>query len=90
MIGESHSGDMETCGVVDSVLYIQGPTQALVIIHHPHISTASLGEGWGGLDGCIGLPALQPVPCLYGSCMGRGGHGHLVYKYTWSKGNCVT
>ena len=34
----------------------------------------------GGLEGCIGLPALQPVPCLSGSCMGGEGHGGLVYQ----------
>ena len=36
----------------------------------------------GGLEGRIGLPDLQPVPCLSGSCVGGEGHGHLVYKYT--------
>ena len=44
----------------------------------------------GGLEGCIGLPALQPVPCLPGSCMGGEGQGRLVYKYTWSIGDCAT
>ena len=24
----------------------------------------------GGSEGCIGLPTLQPVPCLSGSCVG--------------------
>ena len=32
----------------------------------------------GGLEGHIDLSALQPVPCLSGSCMGGEGHGHLV------------
>ena len=32
---------------VDNVSYVQGPAQALVIIHHPHVSTASLSKGWG-------------------------------------------
>ena len=27
-------------------------------------------QGVGGLEGCTGLPALQPVPCLSGFCMG--------------------
>ena len=36
-------------------------------------------QGVGGLEGCIGLPALQPVPCLSGSCMGGEGHGRHVY-----------
>ena len=43
--------------VVDNVSYVQGPAQPLVIIHHPHVSTASLNKGWGGLEGRIGLPA---------------------------------
>ena len=33
--------------VVDNVSYVQGAGQALVIIHHPHVSTASLSKGWG-------------------------------------------
>ena len=32
--------------VVDNVSYVQGPAQPLVIIHHPHVSTASLSKGW--------------------------------------------
>ena len=36
--------------------------------------------GVGGLEGCIGLPALQPVPCVSGSCVGGEGHGRLVYQ----------
>ena len=71
--------------MVASVSYIQEPTQPLVIIHHPHISNATLSKGGAGLKGRIGLPALQPVPCLYlsGPCLGRDGHRHLVYiKYS--------
>ena len=60
--------------MVDNVSYVQGPAQSLVIIHHPHVSTSS-SKGWGGLEGRIGLPALQPVPCFSGSCMGGEGHG---------------
>ena len=70
--------------MVDNVSYIQGSAQALVIIHCPHISVASLSKGWGGLEGCIGLPALQPYT------LGGEGHGCLVYKYTWSLGCCAT
>ena len=70
--------------MLDNVSYIQGPAQALVTIHCPHVSAVSQSKG------CIGLPALQPVPCLSGSCMSREGHGHLVYKYTRSIGNCAT
>ena len=58
--------------MVDDVSYVQGPTQVLVIIHHLHVSTVSLSKGVGGLKGCIGLPALQPVPCLSGSRGQRG------------------
>ena len=60
-------GTWRRCGVVEKVSYIQGPAQPLVTIHHPHVSTASSSKGWGCLEGCIGLPALQPVPCLSGS-----------------------
>ena len=42
-----------------------------------------------GLEGHIGLQALQPVPCLSGSCVGGDGHGRHVHKYTWSIGNCA-
>ena len=75
---------------MDNDSYIQGPAQALVIIHRPHFSAASLSKGWGCLKGCIGLPPWQPVPCLSGSCVGGEGHGRLVYKSTWSIGNCST
>ena len=33
--------------MVDNVSYVQGPAQPLVIIQHPHVSTASLSKGWG-------------------------------------------
>ena len=48
--------------MMDNVSYVQGPAQALVTIHHPHVSTASLSKRLGDLEGRIGLPALQPVP----------------------------
>ena len=79
--------------MVDNTSYIQGPAQPLVIIHYQHVSTASFlfEQGVGSLEGPIGLTALQPVPCLSGSCVGGEGHGRLVYvKYTWSIGNCAT
>ena len=50
-------GHGDVVGVMDNVSYVQGLAQPLVIIHHPHISTASLSKGWGGLEGRIGLPA---------------------------------
>ena len=39
-------GTWRRCGMVDNVSYVQGPAQPLVIIHHPHVSTASLSKGW--------------------------------------------
>ena len=50
-----------------------------------------VGLGGGGhLEGCNGLPALQPVPCASSFCMGGEGHVCLVYPYFWSIGYCVT
>ena len=31
----------------DNVSYVHGLAQPVVIIHHPHISTASVSKGWG-------------------------------------------
>ena len=31
----------------DNVSYIHGLAQPVVIIHHPHVSTASVSKGWG-------------------------------------------
>ena len=42
----------------DNVSYVHGLAQPVVIIHHPHVSTASVSKGWGGLEGRIGLPAF--------------------------------
>ena len=44
--------------MVDNVSYVQGLAPPLVIIHHPHVSTASVSKGWVGLEGRIGLPAF--------------------------------
>ena len=41
-------GTLRRFGVVDNVSYVQGFSQVLVIIHYPHVSTASLGKGWDG------------------------------------------
>ena len=89
MTGESHSGDMEMMWWVDNISYIQGSAQALVIIHCPRFNCLSEKEV-GGLEGCIGLPALQPVSCRTRFCVGGEGHGRLVYKYTWSTGCYAT
>ena len=66
--------------MMDNFSCVQGLTQLLVIIHHPNVSTASMSKGVGGLEGRIGLLALQPVPCLSGSCVGGEGHGRLAYQ----------
>ena len=42
----------------DNVSYVHGLAQPVVIIHHPHVSTASVSKEWGGLEGRIGLPAF--------------------------------
>ena len=62
--------------MVDNVSYVQGPAQALVIIHCPRFNCLS-EQGMGCLEGCIGLPALQPVPCVSGSCVAERGIGTL-------------
>ena len=46
-LGSRIRGTWRRCGVVDNISCIQGPAQPLVIIHHPHISTAPLSRGWG-------------------------------------------
>ena len=38
-------GTRRRCGVVDNVSYVQGLAQPLVIIHQPHVSTASMSKG---------------------------------------------
>ena len=40
-------GTWRRCVVVDNVSYVQGPAQPLVIIRHPHVSAASVSNGWG-------------------------------------------
>ena len=57
--------------MVDNVSYVQGLAQPLVIIHHPHISTASVG--WGGLEGGIGLPAFAASTLSLWVLRGRRG-----------------
>ena len=60
-----------------------------MLSHCLHVSTAPLSKGLGGLEGCLGLLAMQPVPCPSRSCVGGEGHERLVHKYTWSIGCCV-
>ena len=40
------------------------------IFTHSHISTTPVSKRWGVLEGHIGLPALQPLPCLSKTCVG--------------------
>ena len=42
------------------------------------------------MEGHIDLSALQPLPFLFSSCVGRYGHGHLVFQPTWSIERCAT
>ena len=37
-------GTWRRCGVEDNVSYVHGLAQPVVIIHHPHISTASVSK----------------------------------------------
>ena len=64
--------------MMDNVSYVQGP--ALGNYSPPAHFNCLFEQGVGGLEGHIGLPALQPVPCLSGSCVGGEGHGCLVYQ----------
>ena len=61
--------------MMDKVSYVQGLTQPLVIIHHPHVSTASFEQGVGGLEGCIGLPACSQYLVSLGLAWAEGGMG---------------
>ena len=40
-------GTWRRCGLEDNVSYVHGLAQPVVIIHHPHVSTASVSKGWG-------------------------------------------
>ena len=63
--------------MVDNVSYVQGPAQPLVIIHHPHVSTASLSKGWGCLEGRIGLTACSQYLVSLGLAWAERGMGAL-------------
>ena len=76
--------------MVDNVSYVQG-LPPLVIIHHPHVSTASVSKGCGGLEGRIGLPAFASQYLVsLGLAWAERGMGALYIKYTWSIGNCAS
>ena len=57
---------------MDNVSYVQGLAPPLVIIHHPHVSTASVSKG-GGLEGRIGLPAFAASTLSLWVLRGRRG-----------------
>ena len=40
---------------------------------HPHVSTASVSKGWGGLEGRIGLPAFAASTLSLWVLRGRRG-----------------
>ena len=74
--------------MMDNVSYVQGVTQSLVIIHHPHVSTASLSKVGGG-----GVRGMHRPTCLAASTLSlevlRGRRGswapcickvYLVYR----------
>ena len=67
--------------MVDNVSYVQGPALPLVIIHHPHVSTASVSKGWGGLEGRIGLPAYAASTLSLWVLRGlRGAWAPCIYR----------
>ena len=89
-------GTWRRCGMVDNISYVQGPAQPLVIIHHPHVSTAGSAfgnyspptrfnclceQGIGGLEGHIGLPAYATSALsLWVLCGQRGAWAPCIYK----------
>ena len=87
-LGSRIRGTWRRCGVVDNVSCIQGPAQPLVIIHHPHISTAPLSRGWG-------FRGMYRPTCFAASTLSlwvlsgqRRAWALCIYKkYTWSIGN---
>ena len=56
--------------MVDNVPYVQGSAQAFVNYSLPKHFNCLSEQGAGGLEGHIGLPALQPAPCTLRSYMG--------------------
>ena len=62
--------------MVDKVSYVQGLAQHLVIIHQPHVSTAS-EQGVGCLEGHIGLPACSQYLVSLGLAWAERGMGAL-------------
>ena len=77
--------------MVDNVSYVQGLAQPLVIIHHPHVSTAFLSKGWefrGTYRPTYLAASTLSLWVLRGQ---RGAWAPCIYiKYTWSIGNCAT
>ena len=83
-------GTWRYCGMVDNVPYLRLRGQVFKLLSGfgnyslpTHFNCLS-EKGVGYLEGCVGLPALQPVPSPSSSCVSTEGHEHLVYPYTWS------
>ena len=66
--------------MVDNVSYVQGLAPPLVIIHHPHVSTASVSKGFRGMHRptCICSQYLVSL----GLAWAERGMGALYIKYT--------
>ena len=80
MIAKSHSGDMETLWRGGCFIRSR-PCSGFGNYPPPTRFNCLFEQGMWGLEDHIGLPALQPVPCLSGSCLGVEQHGCLVFKY---------
>ena len=68
--GESHSVDMERLWRGGYYFIRSRPLSGFGNYSSPTCFSCLSEQGVWGLEGRIGLPALQPVPCLSGSCMG--------------------
>ena len=68
----------------DGYRFIRSRARSAFGNYSPPIRFNCLFElGAGGLEGLIGLPAWQLIPCLSGSCVGGEGHGRLVYIWCY-------
>ena len=61
------------------------PVQGMVKFLFTHDLNYHCKQEVRGLEGHICLTALQPLPCLSRSYVGREGHGHPVYQYIWPR-----
>ena len=72
MIGESHFGDMEMLWCGGYRFMLSRLCSGFGNYSTPTLFSCLSEQGVGGLEGCIGLPALQPVLYFFRSCMGMG------------------